>query len=175
MTMQSIDYSEFTPEERLQLTLAAAERGDLMEIRRLLGSCPQVPRVVLDPRYFVRLIGLQAAVSAAVIRWQDVSAMIFASMMAVVSTPAKDAALRAKANAGWKNLSAAWRGIEAGISKFCADVGLTCDQLLSLAGGRPAAVEWAGRALHPDARASGRVAEAVRDGLWQMWQVRTQG
>ena len=175
MTMQFIDYSDFTPEERLQLTLAAVERGDQTEVEQLMSSCPQVPRVVLDPRYFARLICLQAAVSAEIILWTNVSTMILVSLMAVASAPAKDVALRAKAKAGWKTASAVWRGIEVGIRRFCVDADLTCDQLLALAGGRPMAVEWAGRALHPDARASGRCAKAIRDRLWQAWQVGSEG
>lgn len=163
MTMRSIDYSDFTPEERLQLTLAAAERGDQTEVGRLLGSCPQVPRVVLDPRYFARLTCLLAAVSAEIILWMDVSTMVLLCLMTGESTPAEDAA--------WKKFSAVWRGMESGINRFCADAGLTCDQLLALAGGRPAAVEWAGRVLHVDARADGRCAKAIRDRLWQAWQV----
>jgi len=172
--MRSIDYSDFTPEERLQLTLAAAERGDQTEVGQLLGSCPQVPRVVLDPRYFARLTCMQAAVSTEIILWMNVSAMILVSLMAVASAPAKDVALRAKANATWKKFSAVWRGMESGIRRFCADADLTCDQLLGLAGGRPMAVEWAGRVLHPDARASGRCAKAIRDRLWQAWQLEVE-
>ncbi len=169
--MQSIDYSEFTPEERLQLTLAAVERGDQTEVEQLMSSCPQVPRVVLDPRYFAPLTSLLAAVSAEIILWMDVSTFVLLSRLAVESAPGKDAARRAKAKAGWKTASAVWRGIEVGIRSFCADADLTCDQLLALAGGRPEAVEWAGQMLHPDARASGRCAKAVRDRLWQAWQV----
>ncbi len=170
MPMRSIDYSEFTPEERLQLTLAAAERKDQTEVGRLMGSCPQVPRVVLDPRYFARLTCLHAAVSEDIILWMNVSMFILACRVVVEGPPAEDVALRAEAEARWKIASAVWRGIEVGIRRFCADAGLTCDQLLALAGGRPAAVEWAGQMLHAHARASGRCAKAIRDRLWQAWQ-----
>ncbi len=173
--MRSIDYSDLTPEERFQLTLAAYEREDLSEAGQLMSSCPQVPRVVLDPRYFARLTCMRVAVSAETILWMDVSTMILVSLMAVASAPAKDVALRARAKARWKTASAVWRGIEVGIRRFCADADLTCDQLLALAGGRPMAVEWAGRALHPDARASGRGAKAIRQRLWQAWQVGSEG
>ncbi len=175
MNTPTTQYMQFTPEERLRLTLAAYEREDQTEVERLMSSCPQEKRVIPDPRYTAPLMGLLGQVREEIIRWMNVSAVIFVSRLAAESAPAKDVALRAKAKAGWKTSSAAWRGIEAGISKFCADAGLTCDQLLWLAGGRPAPVEWAGQLLHVHARANGRIAEAVRDRLGQVWQVRSEG
>lgn len=172
MNRLTTQYSQFTPEERLRLTLAAYEREDLTEAERLLGNCPQETRVVRDPCYFAALGCMRAAVSGEIILWSNVSTLILA---AVECIPAEDVALEAKADAAWKQFSAVWRGMESGISRFCADAGLTCDQLLALAGGRPMAVEWAGRVLHPDARASGRCAKAIRDRLWQAWQVESEG
>jgi len=119
----------------------------------------------------VRLTSLLAAVSAEIILWMNVSAIVFFCLLTIESAPAKDVALRAKAKAHWKIASAVWRGMESGINRFCADAGLTFDQLLGLVGGRPMAVEWAGHMLHPDARASGRCAKAIRDRLWHTWQV----
>ena len=168
-------YSQFTPEERLRLTLAAYERGDGVEVERLMSSCPQERRVIPDPRYTGPLICLLGQVREEIIRWMTVSAMIFVCRVVVDDRSAEDVAHRAKVKAGWKTLSTVWRGIEAGISKFCADAGLTYDQLLWLAGGRPAPVEWAGQLLHDHARADDRIAEAVCDRLWQAWQVRSQG
>jgi hypothetical protein len=175
MKIPTTPYAEFTPDERLQLTLAALERRDGPEIDRLARSCPQETRVVLDPRYIVRYSYLQAAVSAEIILWMDVSAMVLLSPLTIESFPSKDVALRAKADAAWKTWSTLWRSVEAGISKFCADAGLTCDQLLALAGGRRTAIECAGRALHPNARAGGRAEKAVRQRLWHVWRFRSEG
>ena len=41
MKTLSSQYAQFTPEERLRLTIAADERGDNAEVERLMRSCPQ--------------------------------------------------------------------------------------------------------------------------------------
>ncbi len=164
-------YSQFTPEERVRLTLAAYEREDRTEVDRLSGSCPQVTRVVPDPRYMARLICMKVAVSAEIILWMDVSAHVLLCAATVQGIPAEDVAIAAKADAAWKTSSALWRSFEVGIRGFAADAELTVDELLALAGGRPAAVEWAGRLLHVDARANGRYEKAIRQRLWQVWQI----
>ncbi len=164
-------YSQFTPEERVRLTLAAYEREDRTEAERLMSSCPQVTRVVLDPRYMARLIHMQAAVSAEIILWMDISAHVLLCGATVEGIPAEDVALAAKADAAWKTSSALRRSLEVGIRGFAADAELTVDELFALVGGRPAAVEWAGRLLHVDARANGRYEKAIRRRLWQAWQI----
>ena len=164
-------YSKFTPDEWVRLTLAAFERKDVPEVDRLMGSCPQETRVFSDPRYRGRLACLRDAVYAEIIRWMEVSANIMAT---IASMPDEDGAPKAEIDATWKTYSTYWRGVESGIAKFCADVGLTCDQLLALADGRPTTVERAGRALHPRARASGRAERAVRERLWHAWRVGSQ-
>jgi hypothetical protein len=80
--------SQFTPEERVRLTLAAYERGDLTEVDRLMGSCPQVTCVVLDPLYMTRLIGMQAAVSAEIIQWMNVSVYVLLCAASIEGIPA---------------------------------------------------------------------------------------
>ena len=57
-----------------------------------------------------------------------------------------------KATADWQTWSTVWRGIESGITKFCAEADLTVDQLLVWANGRSAAVERARGVLHGTAR-----------------------
>jgi hypothetical protein len=170
MKILTTQYSQFTPEERLRLTLAAGEQGDNAEIDRLMRSCPQVTRVVRDPRYMVRLGFLMSAVCRETMLWTEVSTLLLVSVWTLDTTPAKDVALVAKADAAWKTWSAVWRGIESGISKFCADADLPRDQLLALAGERPVAIEVAGRGLYANARANGRCAQAVQQRLWEVWQ-----
>src|SRR5216684_7569100 len=83
--------------------------------------------------------------------------------------PAEDA-LVAKAMADWTTWSAVWLGIESGITKFCAEAGLTDNQLLVWADGRSAAVERARGLLHDDARADRRCEDATRQKLRRAWQ-----
>jgi hypothetical protein len=170
MKTLTTQYSQFTPDERLQLTFAAFERKDLLEVERLMRSCPQESRVVLDPRYIVRLDYLQIVVSAQIIRWMEASMAVVLCRWVIACLSAEDVALRATADANWKGRSADWRGIESGFSKFCADANLTSDQLLGMAGGRPTPVEFAGDMLHVDAGANSDCADAVYQILWEVWQ-----
>jgi hypothetical protein len=170
MKTLSPQYGPFTPEERLRLALAAEERGDLPEVRRLMDSCPQMPRVVLDPGFSKRVLGMHTAVSNVVNLWVEASAHVLCYGLLVAGLPAEHGALVAKATAEWKTSSAIWRGIESGITKFCADAGLSGDQLLVLANGRSAAVEWARGLLHDDARVDRRCESATRQKLRHAWQ-----
>ncbi len=171
MKTLTTQYSQFTPEERVRLTLAAYEREDLTEVDRLIGSCPQVTRVVRDPRYTARLICMRVAVSAEIIQWMNISVYVLLCAAGIEGIPPEDIALAAKADAAWKTSSAVWRGLEMGIRGFAADAEITVDELLALAGGRPAAVEYAGRLLHVDARADRGCEKAVRQRLWRAWQI----
>jgi hypothetical protein len=171
MKMLSSQYAQFTPEERLRLALAAEERGDLPEVKRLTDSCPQMPRVVVpDPEYGRRVMWMYAAVSGVSRRWVEASALVLCHGMFVAGLPAKDVTLVAKVTANWKQWSAVWRGIESGITKFCADADLTGDQLLVLAGGRSAVVEQARGLLHDDACADRQCEDVTRQELAQAWQ-----
>src|SRR5712692_6226336 len=148
MKTLSSQYAQFTPEERLRLALAAEERGDQPEVHRLMQSCPQMPLVGADPQFSVRGLGLYAAVSVVTRRWVEASALVLWGGTFVVGLPAKDVTLVAKVTANWKQWSAIWRGIESGLTKFGAEVDLTGDQLLVLAGGRSPVIEWARGLLH---------------------------
>jgi len=90
----------------------------------------------------------------------EVSTLLLLNHWTLDTIPAEDVALAAKADAAWNTWSALWRGIELGITRFCADAEPARDQLLGLAG----------RGLHANARANGRCAQAVRQRLWEMWQ-----
>jgi hypothetical protein len=170
MKTQSSQYALFTPEERLRLTLAAEARGDRPEVQQLMRSCPQMPRVVPDPSFTRRVISMQTAVSAVSTRWVEASALVLGHGTFVAGLPAKDVTLVAKVTANWKQWSAIWRGIESGLTKFGAEVDLTGDQLLVLAGGRSPVIEWARGLLHADALADRRCEDTIRKGLRQAWQ-----
>jgi hypothetical protein len=174
MKTRSSQYAQFTPEERLRLALAAEERGDQPEVHRLMQSCPQMPLVGADPQFTVRGLGLYAAVSVVTRRWVEISAFVLGSVLLVGGLPRKDRAGVAKATAPWKVWSTAWRGIESGITKFCAETGLTCEQLLVLANGRSPLVEGARSVLHDDARADRQWEDVTLRMLRQAWQGRAE-
>jgi hypothetical protein len=163
-------YPQFTPEERLRLTLAAAARGDRPEVQQLMRSCPEMTRIVPDPRFTRRVISMQIAVSALNRRWLEASALVIMHWMFVASIPAKDVTLAAQATATWKNWSAVWRGIESGLTKFCTEVDLTVDQVLGPDNGRSPVVEWARDVLDGAALADPDCENTIRQGLRQAWQ-----
>ena len=169
MKTLSSQYAQFTPEERLRLTIAAEEREDHAEVERLMRSSPQMPWVVPDPEYCRRIIWMRATVNEVIRLWVEASAIVLCSALVVASLPAEDA-LVAKAAADWQTWSTIWRGIESGITKFCADADLTRDQLLVLGVGRSPAVELARDLLHDDARADRRCETATRQKLRDAWK-----
>ena len=158
-------YAPYTPEERVRLALAASEREDLTEIDRLFRSCPRVELILPDPRFTAPLMTMQAEVSRLLMLWVEFSAVII--LQALIAN-------RGRANAAWRNMSAMWLGIEGGIQGFCAETGLTSNQLLALAGGRPPLVDLAGRALHGNARANRKCKKAIWQRLSQAWKVGNQ-
>ncbi len=170
MKTLSSQYAQFTPEERLRLTIAAEEREDHAEVERLMRSCPQMPWVVPDPEYCRRIIWMRATVSHVIWLWVEASALVLCHGLLVAALPAEAGTLVAKATAEWKKWSAVWRGIESGITKFCADADLTRDQLLVLGVGRSPAVELARDLLHDDARADRRCETATRQKLRDAWK-----
>ncbi len=163
-------YAQFTPEERLRLTLAAAARGDRPEVQQLMRSCPQTPRVVADPDYTLRFISMQAAVSGLKSRWLEASAQVLWFVLLDAALSAKDVTLVAKCTAYWKQGSAIWLGIESGLTRFCAEADLTVDQVLWLANGRSPVIEWARDLLDGAALADPECEDTIRQGLRQAWQ-----
>lgn len=172
MKTLSSRYAQFTPEERLRLTIAASARGDRPEVQQLMRSCPQMPRIVPDPNFTRRVILMQTAVSALDRRWVEASALVLLHWMFVASFPAMDVTLAAQATANWKNWSAIWRGIESGLTKFCTEVDLTADQVL--ANGRSPVIEWTRGLLHGAALADPTCEDTIRQGLRQAWQGGTE-
>jgi hypothetical protein len=166
-------YAQFTPEERLRLTIAAHERGDQTEVERLMRSCPEMPRIVPDPEFSRRLLWVRAAINERIHVWVEASAIVLCSAMVVVSLPPEEA-LVAKATADWKTWSAVCRGIESGITKFCAETGLTVNQLLVWGNGRSPAVERARGVLHDDAPADPKCEDSTLRMLRQAWQSRPE-
>jgi hypothetical protein len=171
MKTLSSQYAQFTPEERLRLTIAATARGDQPEVQQLMRSCPEMPRIVPDPSFTRRLILMHTAVRALDGRWVETSALVLLHWMFVASRPT-DVALAAQATANWKNWSAIWRGIESGLTKFCTEVDLTVDQVL--ANGRSPVIEWTRGVLHDAALADPKCEDTIRQELRQAWQGGTE-
>jgi hypothetical protein len=170
MKTLSSQYAEFTPEERLRLTVIAEARGDQTEVERLMRSCPQKPLVVPDPEFFRRLLWMRAAVNERIRLWVEISALVLSTVLLLGGRSRKDRADVATGTAAWKEWSAIWRGIEAGITTFCAETGLTVEQLLALAGGGSPLIEGARGGLHPDAPADRGCEDGTLRLLRQAWQ-----
>ncbi len=124
MKTLSSQYAQFTPEERLRLFLAAAERGDRPEVQRLLRTCPQMSLVGADPQFSTRAHWMQAAVSQVARQLLEASGYVLGNAL-LDGAPRKGRAAKPKGRATWKGWSTIWRGIDAGITKFCAETGLT--------------------------------------------------
>jgi len=174
MKTRSVPYAQFTPQERIRLALAAIEREDLPELERLCRSCPEVIWIPPDPRFAAPLMTMLAVVSRLLTQWVELSAKVILQRMVVEGILVDDVIGAGPVNAAWRSTSAMWRGIEAGIEGFCAEAGLTSDQLLALAGGRPQLVELAGPALHGSARADRKWKKVTWLILSQAWTIGNQ-
>jgi len=167
-------YDQFTPEERVHLVLAALARQDDEEVARLEQHCPWVKVVVADPAYTGLLDRMWDAVVAVLSMWCDVSHRVIQTRLTIAvlnrralgevleatvagSTKRRKIVpqdrtwlLGAEAQAQWTKWSAVWQGIEAAITRFCADRDLTTEQLFAMAQRLPFAIEEAREALNVD-------------------------
>jgi len=183
-------YAEFTAVERVHLVLAAFSRGDLEEVARLRDSCPRVTMSAGDPRYTQLLDRMGHAGMAGLYRWLEVSHHVICDRLVVdllnrlvlVETGLtrldrgntkelkvilrRDRELLTHATASWRKWSAAWKGIEAAITRFCAERGLTVDQFFAMTKGLPRPIDEARDALEADIRA---------DPQWEEWLYRDLG
>jgi len=79
----SQNYREFSPDERMRLTLAAAARNDHEEARRLMATCPQMKFVGADPEFSRRLLTLSCVSGTVLLCWLDVSHFVVRSSNAI--------------------------------------------------------------------------------------------
>jgi len=117
---------------------------------------------------------MQAEVSRLLTLWVEVSGMVILQARAANGILVDDVIEGGTVDAAWRKMSTLWRGIEAGIQGFCAEAGITSNQLLALAGGRSPLVDLAGRALHGNARANRKCKKAIWQRLSQAWKVGNQ-
>src|SRR5262249_52834809 len=148
---------EFTPDERVRLTLAAAARHDHEEAIRLMATCPQMTFVGADPEYSKRHLSLGCVSANVLLCWVDVSHLVIRYWTQVCTfdllataydseevdgvakgdttkSKAMVRAIAAKAKAEYKLWSAKWKGMESAIARFCTEAELTVDELFALRG-----------------------------------------
>jgi hypothetical protein len=165
-------YAQLTREERLRLTLAAVARGDQAEAVALLQSCPKMKVIAPDPDFFRLLNMVVTASSSEILTWVHLSHYVIRNyLVATVLEADDDHVLARKAEAGWRLSSAAWKGIESAIIRFCGETDLTREQVLTSE--PPPLIEEARQHLHPRSRASREVATAVLHRLRQAWAGKT--
>jgi len=185
----SRNYKEFTPDERMRLTLAAAARKDHDEAIRLMTTCPQRTFVGADPEYSTRLLSVGCVTANVLLCWVDVSHLVirFGTELRMLdflataygsevdgvaqgdTTKSTGRAIAAKVKAQYKIWSAMWKGIESGIARFCTEADLTVDQLFALKGPLSPAIEEARGILAPDVAAKRAVIRGIHDQLSQAW------
>jgi hypothetical protein len=144
-------YYQIRPEERVQLVRAAIARGDTIQAAQLRYSCP--PEEVGE---FTELLDRMERVARGFFfPWHDVSHRVVRSYLCAahfvdavpigelfmrIAPPGskkeikiglgEDRAMLVACAMQWRKWSAAWKGIEAGITRFCAERGLTVQELL---------------------------------------------
>jgi hypothetical protein len=155
------NYHQLTSKERVHLVIAAVERADSDEVDRLTESCPRVKATIGDPAYTELLESMKHAGIAALVQWLDASHHVVQAHTNVVTLQrilqletlldgdALGCAKELKAinaternalavfEAQHKQWSARWKSIEAAITRFCVDWGITTQQLLAIVKHRP--------------------------------------
>lgn len=162
-------YNQLDPQERLALSLAALTRGDRAEVARLSQSCPQVTLVGPDPENYQLHLRMLSAVRAVISCWVAVAHDVVRDRLLTMVLEADDIARAAQFKAGWKRWSAQWKGIEEATTNFCAEVGLTRDQLFGPKESLLGLIEEARALLDSDARADREVQEHEYERLRRAW------
>jgi hypothetical protein len=194
----SRNYDQFTPRERVRLTLAALARGDDQEAIRLNdSSCPRRTLAVRDPYYTELFDCMYDAVVAVAMCWVEVSHCLVhnrvraddfnllvlrceAQIVDRLSNRGDSKQLdvirrqyvakKAEVDANCKMWSAFWTGIESAVTRFCEEIGLTRDQLFAMLPPVPPVLEEARHALDPEVVADHDREEAVYCRLCQGWR-----
>jgi hypothetical protein len=189
-------YSRFTTEERLRLVFAAQARGDKEEIRKLVDSLPQRALFIQDPDYTHLVYNYWVVVLYVLLQWVDVSHLVLRknvparlSNIFVCHTEealriengsrrlrklrkalyAHHIACRDSLREEWRWATAAWKGIDSAITRFCGEAGFTSDQLFSVKRPLPGVIEEAREALAPDVQADSEWEESMYRQLCDPW------
>ncbi len=180
-------YSQFTAEERLRLVLAAQARDDEEEIRRLYDSRPHETFVGPDPSYKNLLQSYWVDVLEILLKWVEVSHLLVRARFALTVFKIFECAAELESLVGsrrrrvrkllanafddhyagrdgakgtWWWWTAAWKGIDSAITKFCGEAGFERDQLFAVCRPLPPVIEEARTAL---------AAEVLADSDWEQF------
>jgi hypothetical protein len=161
-----------------------------------MASCPQMTLVFPDPGYLKLLDRVGIVSTNVLLCWCDVSHLVVRFRISVylyrllalvsespdrVDRNAEEGtenpeviareyrAAGAKTQAQYKIWSAVWKAIDSAIQKFCAESGLTVEQLFALKGPLSPAIEEARGMLAADAAANRAVRRAIYDQLRRVW------
>jgi len=161
-------YGLLTGEERHRLMLAAQARGDHAELVSLGSSCPKVEVIAPDPNFLRLVYGVQVEVRSLVLQWVQLSHYVVRDrLLATVFKGADDIARTRKIEAQWRRGSAVWKGMESGITRFCAQTELTPEQVLMRE--PPHLIEEARKHLHPKSRVNRAIEAGVLRRLRHAW------
>jgi len=189
-------YSRFTPEERLRLVLAAEARGDKEEIIRLVDSRPQRTLFIQDPDYTHLFYRYWVAALQILLQWVEVSDLVvrkrvLAGLSNIFACHAEEAlriengsrrlrkarkavyaehiASRDALRIEWRGATAAWKGLDLAITRFCGEVGFERDQFVAIWRPLPDVIEKAREVLAPDVQADSEWEESIYRQLCDPW------
>ena len=161
-------YGLLTGEERLRLMLAAQARGDHAEIVSLWTSCPKMEVIAPDPNFSRVIHGVLLEVRSLILQWVEASHYVVRDRLLATALGADDdSALARKIETQWRQWSARWKGVESGITRFCAQTELTLDQVLMRE--PPHLIEEARAHLHPKSRVDHAIEAGVLRRLRHAW------
>jgi hypothetical protein len=189
-------YSQFTAEERVRLALAAQARDDEEEITRLVDSRPQRTLFVPDPAFRDLFYKCWVAILHILLKWVEVSNLVvrkelLAGLSNMLACQAEEAlriengsrrlrkaqkavyadhcASRDVLQEDWRWATAAWKGIDSAITRFCGEAGFARDQLFSVYRPLPDVIEDAREVLAPDVQADSEWKESIYRQLCDPW------
>jgi len=173
-------YSQFTPEEWLRLVLAAAARDDDEELDRLFDGRRHETFFGADPAYQRLLYTYRVGVLEILLKWVEVSHLLVRARCSVrvfntfeyaeeleslvgrrrrrvkkmlkLSFDYFSSRDEAKENLGrW---TAAWKGIDSAITRFCGEAGFERDQLFAACRPLPGVIDAARSELADNVQAN---------------------
>jgi len=174
-------YSRFTPKERLRLLLAAKARGDEEEIKSLCDSIPDRTFAGPDLEYQHLVYTHWTHIREIILSWVDVSHLVIRGYFAfdicnvemefslVERRRRRVRKVLTAVKAQWWGWTAAWKGIDSAITRFCGEAGFERDQLFALFKPLPAVIEQARICLAAEVLADSESEKSNYDLLRRVW------
>jgi len=148
--------------------LAAQARGDQAEILSLWTSCPTMEVIAQNPNFSRLVLRVSVEVRFLVLQWVEVSHYVVrASLLATFLAADDDLVLVRRLDADWRQWSAAWKGVDSAITRFCAQTDFTPQQVLMAEPQR--LIEDARDHLHPESGVNGAIEAGVLRRLHHAW------